>query len=46
MLDKVSADIKKKNLTANLTIIKIISKPKENLMAMKLQIFGIKEFSS
>ena len=39
--DKVSADIKK-NLIASLFMIKIIWKPIQNFMAMKLQIFTIK----
>ena len=34
----------KKNLIANLSIIKYFSKPKQNLMVMKLQIFTIKKF--
>ena len=40
--DKVEADKKKKNLIASTSIIKKFQKRKQNLMAMKLQIFMIK----
>ena len=39
---KVEADKKKKNLIASTSIIKKFQKRKQNLMAMKLQIFMIK----
>ena len=44
--DKLSADLRKKNLTANLLIIKIKSqkKKKKNVVEMKLQISRIKKF--
>ena len=38
--------ISKKNLMAGLCMMKIISKPKQNIMTMKLQIFAIKRFLS
>ena len=40
--DKVEADKKKKNLIASTSIIKKFQKRKQYLMAMKLQIFMIK----
>ena len=40
--DKVEADKKKKNLIASTSIINKFQKRKQNLMAMKLQIFMIK----
>ena len=42
ILDKVEADKKKKNLIASTSIVKKFQKRKQNLMAMKLQIFMIK----
>ena len=43
LLGKKSAEILKKNLIANLSTIKNVWKPKQNLMVMKLQNFTIKK---